>query len=98
MMTSCDNSNFTSIPDSNSFQSLQLEIERHNDIIVANISDQYTLLTNKSMAALRWAASRCPSARFVAKTDDDSFNVVARLVDYLKDAHDESSVGGKINN
>ena len=36
------------------------------------------------MAALWWAVGKCGShAKFVLKTDDDSFNVPERYIDYL---------------
>jgi len=41
------------------------------------------MLTNKTMASLRWVQQFCPDARFILKTDDDGFNVPQRFVDYL---------------
>jgi len=49
----------------------------------ADFLDDYRWLTNKTMAGLRWAREFCPNAKFILKTDDDSFNVPQRYVDYL---------------
>ena len=49
------------------------EARRHGDVVQADIVDSYSNLGVKSLAALRWVAERASCARFVVKTDDDTF-------------------------
>jgi len=58
------------------------------------------MLTNKTIASIKWAISYCGSHfAFLLKTDDDLFNVPQRFVDYLSslansDKDDFAFVGG----
>ena len=56
--------------------------------------DGYRALTNKTLVALRWAQTFCPSAKFILKTDDDGFNVPQRFVDYLLGVEADWFIGG----
>ena len=65
---------------------LRKEIADFGDVVQLDIVDSYTWLTNKTVAALRWATKRrCPDVQFILKTDDDSFNVPGRFIDRLVD-------------
>jgi len=55
------------------------EARRRADVVQADFADTYRQLGVKSVAALRWAAERAACARFVVKTDDDTF-VNSRLL------------------
>ncbi len=69
--------------DKNLNNQMQFEQERHGDIIQADVSDNYRSLTNKTMWCLRWVTQNCKHAKFVLKTDDDSFNIPQRYVEHL---------------
>jgi len=45
----------------------------HDDVVQADFVDSYSNLSVKSLAALHWAAEYAACARFVVKTDDDTF-------------------------
>ena len=49
------------------------ESRRHGDVVQADFVDSYANLSVKSLVALRWAAEHAACARFVVKTDDDTF-------------------------
>ena len=59
------------------------EANQYGDIIVVNMADHYTWLTNKTIAGLSWASSYCNRAHYVLKTDDDCFNNPYRYVEFL---------------
>eukprot|EP00058_Branchiostoma_floridae_P012193 XP_002597681.1 hypothetical protein BRAFLDRAFT_58514 [Branchiostoma floridae] len=62
---------------------LEQESTTHKDIIQENFVDSYRNLTIKTVMCLKWASEFCPNAKFVLKTDDDTFvnifNLVRRL-------------------
>jgi len=60
----------------------------------ADFLDDYRWLTNKTMAGLHWARAFCPGAEFILKTDDDSFNVPQRFIDYLLGLGRDRFIGG----
>ena len=70
------------------FTSLSLaytsESKNYGDLLVFNVTDSYASLTNKTVLALQWALAFCASAKFIMKTDDDSFNVPWAVVDLLE--------------
>ena len=62
---------------------IKLEAEQHDDIVKANFADQYTTLSNKSIMAMGWIKQYCPQAKYILKSDDNTYNVPERYVDYL---------------
>lgn len=81
--------------DANFNMQLHIEQRQHGDIIQADYHDSYQSLTNKTIMALQWVQRYCPKARFILKTDEDSFNVPQRYVDFLINMHpDDRFVGG----
>ncbi|KFP33074.1 Putative UDP-GlcNAc:betaGal beta-1,3-N-acetylglucosaminyltransferase LOC402377, partial [Colius striatus] len=68
-------------------ESTQLQIneesQKHRDIIEGSFIDSPQTQTQKLLLSLGWAATLCPHARFVLKTDEDAFVSVPSLVGYL---------------
>ncbi|XP_060093634.1 beta-1,3-galactosyltransferase 4 [Heteronotia binoei] len=62
---------------------LEGEARRHGDLLQGRFADTYGNLTRKTLCLLRWAALRCPAARFVLKADDDVFVNVPALARHL---------------
>ena len=50
-----------------------VESRRYGDVVQADFVDSYSNLSVKSLAALHWAADYAACARFIVKTDDDTF-------------------------
>lgn len=74
---------------------LHIEASTYWDIIQIDIAEEYQALTNKTMAGLQWATSRYPDARFILKSDDDSFNAIHRFSNYLHRARENNFIGGR---
>ena len=74
----------------------QLDYEQgiHHDILQVDLHDNYRSLTYKTLLVFQWIHSYCSHVRFVLKTDDDSFNNVPRIVDYLIKERAQKFVGG----
>ena len=70
--------------DSNVQQQLISEVARHHDIVQGEFIDSYRNLTYKSIMGLQWASTSCYNARFILKTDDDTFVNIDRIVGYLE--------------
>ena len=67
---------------------LLVEGQRHGDVVQADFIDSYSNLSVKSLAALHWAADYAACARFIVKTDDDTFiNTHLLSHDLLGTAH-----------
>ncbi|XP_035658568.1 N-acetyllactosaminide beta-1,3-N-acetylglucosaminyltransferase 4-like [Branchiostoma floridae] len=66
-------------------QALQQEDHTYHDIIQENFIDSYHNLTHKTIMCLKYAFKFCPNAKFLLKTDDDTFVNVFNLVTYLKE-------------
>ncbi len=62
---------------------VEAESRTYKDLIVINMADHYTWLTNKSIAGLSWASSYCNRAQFLLKTDDDCYNNPNRYINFL---------------
>ena len=80
--------------DPNFNEQLHVEDRSFHDVVQADFHDSYKTLSNKTVMALQWTTKYCPQAKFVLKTDEDSFNVPQRYVDFLVDVTDEKFVGG----
>ena len=80
--------------DHNLNHQLEIEDRLHHDIIQGDFKDGYTTLTQKSIMVLHWFTHHCSKARFLHKTDDDSFNHPKRYIDYLHLVRQEKFVGG----
>ncbi|XP_066299986.1 uncharacterized protein [Branchiostoma lanceolatum] len=66
-------------------QALQQEDNIYHDIIQENFVDSYHNLTHKTIMCLKYAFKFCPKAKYLLKTDDDTFVNVFNLVAYLKE-------------
>ena len=66
----------------------------YGDVIQVQLYDHYRSLTEKVLMALDWSSKHCNQAKYVLKTDDDSFNHPARFVDYLLDVQHNVFIGG----
>ncbi|XP_078613578.1 beta-1,3-galactosyltransferase 1-like [Branchiostoma floridae x Branchiostoma japonicum] len=67
---------------------MQGDLEQENgvykDIIQEDFVDSYRNLTLKTVMCLKWASEFCPNAKFVLKTDDDTFVNIFNLVRRLR--------------
>ncbi|KAG8147715.1 hypothetical protein E2320_022623 [Naja naja] len=63
---------------------LEREAAEHGDLLQARFADTYRNLTLKTLAMLGWATTRCPTARFLLKADDDMFLNLPALVRHLQ--------------
>ncbi|KAG8147319.1 hypothetical protein E2320_022448 [Naja naja] len=59
-------------------------VGEHGDLLQAPFADTYTNLTLKTLAMLGWATTRCPTARFLLKANDDMFLNLPALVRHLQ--------------
>ena len=83
-MNEAEKSLYAGVPNK-PYVSVEVDAEAHQneDIIVVNMADHYTWLTNKTIAGLSWTFSYCNRAHYVLKTDDDCFNNLPRYVNFL---------------
>lgn len=49
------------------------ESEQYNDLIISNCVDTYDNLTLKSLSILEWTQTFCSEAKYLLKTDDDTW-------------------------
>ncbi len=80
--------------DKNLNNQLVIENEMYHDIIQGDFREDYRHLTEKSIMLLHWLTNYCSNAKFLLKTDDDSFNHPKRFIDYLRHVKQERFVGG----
>ena len=80
--------------DANFNHQVALEQQQYGDILQGDFAESYDSLTNKTMMALLWTLKHCANAKYVLKTDDDSFNVPQRYLDYLAGVTEPRFVGG----
>ncbi len=80
--------------DHNLNNQLHIEDELHHDVIQGDFKDSYNTLTQKSAMVIHWFTNHCKMAKYLLKTDDDSFNHPKRFIDYLRQVRQEKFVGG----
>lgn len=74
------------------------EQELHNDVIKTDLADTYFNLSRKVLSALSWSVRNAPRARYVMKTDDDTYVNVPYLLHALR-SHalgDDYSITGAV--
>lgn len=59
------------------------EIQAHHDILQGDHVDHYRNQSYSDLMGMRWVNLYCPQARFILKTDDDTFFDLYQLVDIL---------------
>ena len=64
---------------------LSEESNKYNDLVLLSHVDTYSELTVKTALSLLWTEKYCPQTKYILKTDDDSYNRLDYLVDYLLD-------------
>ncbi|XP_038047186.1 N-acetyllactosaminide beta-1,3-N-acetylglucosaminyltransferase 2-like [Patiria miniata] len=83
-------------PNATVIDEVSRESLRFEDIIQENFIDAYTNLTYKTMMGLRWGATFCPFASFVASVDSDIIlnlhNLLQRLADKPRHGFAEGSL------
>lgn len=85
---------FMGLPDSNVTQhKIVLENQLYNDIVQGNFFDCYRNLTYKHVMVLKWTLYYCPCARYLLKTDDDTFVNAPYLLETLN--HKLSPLGAR---
>ncbi|NWS73114.1 B3GN5 glucosaminyltransferase, partial [Crotophaga sulcirostris] len=66
---------------------IQLEIneesQKHRDIIEGSFIDSPETQTEKMLMSVEWTVTFCPQARYILKTDEDTFVSIPSLVGYL---------------
>lgn len=65
-------------------QAVLRESQDFGDIVQEDFLDTYNNLTLKSVMMLKWVNNTCRRARFVMKTDDDTFVNIPRLASHLQ--------------
>ncbi|XP_014661545.1 PREDICTED: beta-1,3-galactosyltransferase 1-like [Priapulus caudatus] len=60
------------------------ESAAHGDLVQADFGDTYRNLTLKTVMGLRWASRYCGNARYLFKTDDDTFAHMNNILRYLR--------------
>ncbi|XP_050538599.1 beta-1,3-galactosyltransferase 5-like [Daktulosphaira vitifoliae] len=85
---------FMGLSDSNITQNKIIEENQsYNDIVQGNFIDSYRNLTYKHVMVLKWTLYYCPSARYLLKTDDDTFVNAPYLLEILN--HKLSPLGAR---
>ncbi|XP_038047184.1 beta-1,3-galactosyltransferase 1-like [Patiria miniata] len=83
-------------PNATVIEEVSRESLRFKDIIQENFIDAYTNLTYKTMMGLRWVATFCPFASFVASVDSDIIlnlhNLLQRIADKPRHRFAEGSL------
>lgn len=70
------------------------EVNKYGDIVQLTTEESYRLLKYKSVSILHWVNTYCPQAKFVLKTDDDSFNYLPNYASFLQTMNGVTFVGG----
>ena len=63
---------------------LELESQKHGDIVQEDFFDTYRNLSLKSVAIVRWPSSLCQQSSFVLKADDDMYINIPLLLSKLR--------------
>ena len=63
------------------------EVEKYGDIVQENFTDIYSNIRLKAVSMLRWAASYCPTATYVIRTDDDVVVSVNSILKSIQVTH-----------
>jgi len=75
---------FIGLPNSNITQhNIISENQLYHDIVQGDFLDSYRNLTYKHVMALKWTLYYCPCARYLLKTDDDTFVNAPYLLEIL---------------
>ena len=76
-------------------EAIKLESSLYHDILQENFLDTYRNLTYKAVGALRWVKDYCSNAKFVLKTDDDSFVNMHVLLELLVSRYNAREWGSR---
>ncbi|XP_071490848.1 beta-1,3-galactosyltransferase 5-like [Diadema antillarum] len=78
-------------------EEIDVEFDRHHDIVQEDFVDSYMNLTRKTVMGLKWVTNHCRHAHFVMKIDDDTEINQRRLLESLERLSPYSNfAGGKI--
>lgn len=66
------------------------ESVQYKDVIIEDVLDNYNYLTIKSIYMLKWVKKNCMQARFLMKSDDDTYINLKSLSDFASKIGDES--------
>ncbi|XP_045170411.2 beta-1,3-galactosyltransferase 5-like [Mercenaria mercenaria] len=73
---------------------LKAEKEVYGDIIQGDFIDNFKNITRKILFGLKWVTEYCPTARYIMKTNVDTFAHIPKLFNKIQAYND--SFGGKI--
>ena len=71
-------------------KAIQVESERHRDIIQVDYIDAYRNLTFKVASALTWINTRCNNTKWIVKTDDDMVVDMYGFINQFLPIHDNA--------
>ena len=63
---------------------LELEHQKHGDILLGNFVESYGNLTLKTIMGYEWYREHCPRVKFLMKTDDDMFISTNNLITFAR--------------
>ncbi|XP_071490849.1 beta-1,3-galactosyltransferase 1-like [Diadema antillarum] len=75
---------------------IDVEFQRHSDIVQEDFVDNYMNLSRKTIMGLKWVTKHCRHAHFAMKIDDDTMMNQKRLIKILTTAPTSNFVGGKV--
>ena len=64
---------------------IEEESQNYHDLVQLPHHESYEALTLKSVLTLKWASMHCANAKYLLKTDDDTYNRLDYFVDFLLD-------------
>ena len=73
---------------------IDFEQARHNDLLQKDIKEDIANTTLKTIMGLEWVSTECQRARYVMKTDTDSFVNIALLMSVLESVAPEVGLFG----